>query len=171
VTLKDLIAAKQRRTARLPILVGDPRAAAVEVETFRTALRIHQEQAKGRADAGHQPDEADRAEEERLRQALKDANDRAAATVVEVEVQALPADEWDAIFGPIEPDENGELDITDLHAALLAASCVDPDLRDEAWWKEQLARDDIWSKGDRMTITNVLLQLNVYGPPGIPGKG
>jgi hypothetical protein len=171
VSLRELIAAKQRRTARLRILVGDPRTAAAEVDTFRTALRIHQQQVQGRADAGHEPDEGVRAEEERLRASLKEATDRLAATVVEVEVQALPADEWDAIFGPIEPDEDGELDITDLHAALLAASCVDPELRDESWWREQLGRDDIWSKGDRLTITNVLLQLNIYGPPGVPGKG
>ena len=168
--LRERIAAKQRRTMLLPIRVADPAQALGEADTFRAALRIHQQQVAGRRDAGTEPTDADAAEEERLRQQLRDANDRAAACVVQVELRNLPGDEWDAVFGPLEPDASGELDLSDIHAVALAASCTDPDLQDEAWWEEQFARKDIWSKGDRATITAVLLELNVAPPPRVPGK-
>jgi hypothetical protein len=175
-SLREQIEAKQRRTSRLSILVGDAEAAQVEVQTFRAALQVHQEQIKGKSDAArakgetYEPTEEETAQQERLRADLADAVSRANGTVAVVELQALEPDDWDALFGPVEPGEDGDYDLADIHAAALAASCTDPDLRDEAWWKEQLSRP-IWSKGDRAAISAKLLELNVYGPPAAPGKG
>jgi hypothetical protein len=70
------------------------------------------------------------AEEQRLREELTQALADQQDTVVLVELQALPDDEWDAVFGDIEPDADGEIPLDDFRAALLAASCVDPELRD-----------------------------------------
>lgn len=169
MSLRSLIEAKQRRTAKLPILVGDLAAAAAEVATFRAALEVHQQVSSQRLGDDGQPSEEDAATEEGLRAQLAAAKERQAACVVEVELQALPADEWDALFGPIEPDESGDLDMTAIHAPLLAASCVDPELQDVEWWARQL-KEPRWTRGDRGAISQVLLDLNCYAPAGVPGK-
>lgn len=170
MSLRALIEAKQRRTAKLPILVGNPGAAAAEAQTFRTALAMHQAGVKERAKTGAEPTEEEAAQEENLRGQLQAALERQAASIVEIELQSLPGDEWDAIFGPLEPDEHGDIDLTAIHAPLLAASCTDPELQDAEWWAEQLRRPE-WTDGDRASISRKLLELNVYAPAGSPGKG
>lgn len=164
-SLRALIEGKQRRKTNLYIQVGDPVAAASEVETFRAALRVHQEALKGR-----EATEEDAAREENLRGQLQAALDRQAAVNVAVELQSLPDDEWDAMFGDLEPDAQGELDLTAIQAPLLAASCIDPELQDAGWWAEQLKRPE-WTDGDRGAISQKLLELNCYAPSGAPGKG
>jgi hypothetical protein len=161
VSLRALIEAKNRRKAKLPLLVGDLAAASNEVATLRAALQIQLQQrgAKTRATKA----------EDKTRADLKDALERQAACVVEIELQALPADEWEAIFGPIEPDENGDLDISEIHAVALAASCTDSELQDAEWWAEQLTKPH-WTRGDRAAITQVLMELNTTALVGTPGK-
>lgn len=170
-SLRDKIAAKARRTASFPLQVGDVAAAQAEVATARAVLDLHQQQVKARIDAngGQQTD----AEQQRilvLRGALKEAQAREADTVVNVEIQSLPDDEWDAILGEAPEDEAGDIDLDDVRAALLAASCTDESLRDEAWWEQQLARPE-FSKGDKLLINNTLLRLNLNTPDGRQGKG
>lgn len=171
MSLRDRIAAKTRRTASFPLQVGDAAAAAAEVGVRRAALELHQNRVQQRVteQGGQQTDE----EQKRtivLRGALEEAKDRHADTVVMVQLQALPDDEWDAILGDAPEDENGDIDLDDVRGALLAASCVDETLRDQAWWESQLARPE-FSKGDKIAITNTLLQLNLNTPDGRSGKG
>ncbi|TKJ24366.1 hypothetical protein [Blastococcus sp. CCUG 61487] len=170
-SLRDRIEAKARRTATIPLQVGDIAAAAAEVATARAALDLHLGRVKGRTEAEGGPQTDD--EQKRtivLRGALKEALAREAGCVVDVELQALPDDEWDAILGQAPEDEAGDIDLDDVRAALLAASCIDETLRDEQWWTEQLARPE-YSKGDKVLINNTLLRLNLNTPDGRQGKG
>jgi hypothetical protein len=163
--LRDLIDAKQRRTARLPILVGDPSPAMAEVAQVQEALRAHAESLGER-----EPTEDEAAEEARLRADGQAALDRQAAMIVWVDLQSLPDDEWDGMTGDLEPGENGLPDLTPIHAPLLAASCVDPELQDAEWWAVALKRPE-WTDGDKAVITQKLFELNIYAPSGSPGKG
>lgn len=163
-SLKERIEAKSRRTASLPIPVGDAAEGLAAVTEALRQLQQHQ------AAAPDEPDEAHKAEEQRLTEAVQAAVAAQAELVVHVKLRALPSDEWEAVFGPMEPDENGEIDLDEVRAALLAASCVDEDLRDEAWWEQQLARPE-WSKGDKLAVNRTLLDLNLSVPQGSPGKG
>lgn len=171
MTLRDLIEAKQRRTVTWPLLVGNPSAAAAEVETFRKAYDLHQAALAEKRRAGKRPTKADLQREGKVKADLKAALGRMAATVVNIELQSLPDDEWEGLFGSIEPDENGEFDLGPIQAALLAASCIDPDLQDADWWAEQLKRPE-WTDGDKAAISRTLLELNVYAPRfDLLGKG
>lgn len=161
--VRDRIEAKQRRTATWPLLVGNPSAAAAEVETFRKALAAHQAVQAERKKAGKRPTKADLQREGKLRADLQAALARMAESVEMVELQSLPDDEWEALFGPIEPGEDGDYDLSSIHAVALAASCTDPELQDADWWAQQFARPE-WSKGDRSTLSRLLLELNVYAP-------
>jgi hypothetical protein len=86
-----------------------------------------------------------------------------------IELQALDDAEWDAILDGLPEGEEG-VDLSAVRAALLAASCTDPELRDEDWWAAQLAKPE-YSKGDLLAINNVLLGLNLNVPDGRLGKG
>jgi hypothetical protein len=163
VSLRDLIEAKQRRTAKLPILVGNPSAAAAEVESTRRALAMHHETLAVKKAAGKKATVAERKRETELRDALKQAVDQLAGLTVEVELQALPDDEWEALFGGLEADESGDIDLTSIHAPLLAASAIDPDLQDADWWAEQLKKPE-WTDGDKAAISRTLLELNAFAP-------
>jgi hypothetical protein len=171
VSVKALIEGKQRRTVTWPLLVGNPSAAAAEVETFRQALSVQQAISARQRDTKKRPTKADKEREEQLRSDLQASLERAAATVVHVELQSLPEVEWEALFGDLEPDENGDLDLAVIHADLLAASCTDPELQDAAWWAEQLKRPE-WTEGDKAVLSRTLLELNVYAPRlDVLGKG
>jgi hypothetical protein len=163
-SLRERIEAKARRTAMLPILVGDAAASTAAVTEALRQLQNHQ------ATKPEEPDEAYGAEEQRLRDAVQEAVRAQQEMVVQVELQALPADEWEAVFGGVEPDENGELALDEFRAALLAACCVDADLRDEDWWAQQLSGPQ-WTKGEKVAADRVLLDLNLTAPAGPPGKG
>lgn len=79
---------------------------------------------------------------------------------VDVELQALPAAEWEAAQAEWV-GEDGDTDWAAALAPLLEASCVAEELRDAAWWREQMARDS-WSEGDTHALRAALLELNVY---------
>lgn len=169
MSLKARIEAKARRTATLPLQVGDVAAAAAEVATHRAVLDAHLAALRQRTDSDPATD-VDHERTEQLRGQLADAKARQDDTVALVELQALPPAEWDAIFGAADVDDDGDVDLDDVRAALLAASCVDAELRDEAWWETQLARPE-YSKGDKLAINNLLLALNLHVPDGRQGKG
>lgn len=161
MSLRALIEAKNRRTAKLPLLVGDLSAASAEVATLRAALDIQQRQRGAKT----RPTKA----EEKTRADLQEALDRQAACIVEVEIQAIPDDQWDALFADLTEGDDGDLDLTAIHAPLLAASCTDPELQDADWWAEQLKLPH-WSKGDKASISQALLELNTTAPMRNPGK-
>lgn len=165
MSLREQIEAKQRRTAKLPILVGDLAAATAEVGNLITVLAV--------LDQAPAEEKAKPAHKRRVAKAKKDleaARERQDGCVVEVELQAMPADDWEALVGPLEPDEAGELDLSQIHAVALGASCVDPDLQDSEWWQLQFKQPH-WTQGDRAAISQVLMQLNWFAPSRIPGKG
>lgn len=157
--LRALIEAKQRRTARWPLLVGDPTAAAGAVESARRALVLHDEKLAGK----DKPTAAEKKRADKLRADLRAAVDAFGACTVEIELQSLPDDEWEALFGPIEPDASGDIDLSSIHAPLLAASCTDPELQDADWWAEQLKKPT-WTDGDKASLSRVLLELNAFAP-------
>jgi hypothetical protein len=161
-SLRERIEAKARRTVSLPILVDETDTATAAVTEALRQLQSHQ---RTKPD---EPDEAYTAEEQRLRDAVQDAVQAQSDLVVHVKLQALPADEWEAVFGGVEPDENGELALDEFRAALLAACCVDEDLRDEHWWEQRLTT---WTKGEKIAADRILLDLNLTAPAGAPGKG
>lgn len=169
MSLRALIEAKARRTEVLPISVGDTSAAAAAVTIARAALETYQQQLAARREAGEEIVRLSEQVEEQLQADLAAALERQAATVALVELQALDDDVWDAIMDDIEDDGDGP-DLSSVRAALVAASCVDEDLRDEAWWREQFARP-AWSKGDLIAVNNTLLRLNLGTPAAAAGKG
>lgn len=169
--LRDLIEGKQRRTARWPLLVGDPQAMAVEIETFRSALGVHQSMLAAKRQQKRKISKADSDQEEKLRADLKGALDRQADLTVEVELQSLGDDEWEAALASLPEDDRDKLEIGAILAPLLAASCTDPDLQDADWWAEQLKRPT-WTDGDKAAASQTLLELNVFAPRfGALGKG
>jgi hypothetical protein len=153
VSLRDRLEAKQRRRIDVPILVSDPTQDQANATALVTALQA----ALGRNDTG---------EAERLREQIQAQAEKIKEHWVVVELQAMPRDEWRAATGAwqtVETTEDGPQVVTDWAQALaplLAESCVDPDLRDEAWWAERLARPE-WSEGDTNALQLALLQLNV----------
>lgn len=163
MSVRSLIEGKQRRTANWPLLVGNPSAAAAEVETFRKALVSHQRALGLKKEAGKRPTKVDTQRETQLRDDLKAALDRAVATVVYIELQSLPDDQWEALFADLEPDAAGDLDLGPIHASLLAASCTDPELQDVDWWTAQLKRPE-WTDGDKAALSRLLLELNAFAP-------
>lgn len=163
-SLRERIEAKARRTATLPILVGDAAAGMAAVTDALRQLQAHE------ADKPEDPGDEFRAEEQRLRDAVQEAVAAQQEMVVQVKLQALPDDEWEAVFGGVEPDENGELALDEFRAALLAACCVDEDLRDEKWWEQQLSGPQ-WTKGEKIAADRILLDLNLSAPAGGSGKG
>lgn len=170
MSLKARIEAKARRTAMLPLQVGDVAAAAAEVEIHRATLDAHLAVLRQRTADGEQVSDVDHERTEQLRHQLQRAKERQAETVAHVELQALDDVVWDTILEGAPVDEDGDIDLDDVRAALLAASCVDEELRDEAWWTEQLARPE-YSKGDTLAINSALLALNLNTPDGRQGKG
>jgi hypothetical protein len=168
-SLRERIEAKARRTAFLPVLVSDVNAAAAEVATFRAALDVHLRMVNDRREAGAEPSEAEKEREANLRGQLAAALARQEQAVAQVELQSLAPDVWDEILSGIDDGPEGP-DLGEVRAALVAASCVDEDLRDEAWWAEQFAGPQ-WSKGDLLAVNELLLRLNVYTPAGVAGKG
>jgi hypothetical protein len=166
MNLRELIEAKQRRTGKLPILVGDPGAVAAEKARLQEEVRKHTQSLKGR-----ERTEEDAAREERLRGELQAAFEREKSLIAYVDVQSLPQDEWDAVVGDLDPDpETGLPDITPFLPELLAASCVDVELQEMEWWAQQLKRPE-YTAGEKLAIKSKLFELNLYALAMPPGKG
>lgn len=161
--LRDQIEAKQRRTAKLPILVGNPSTSASEVATFRVALAAHLAEMDGKQRAGRKPTKTDLAREKELRADVEAAQVRQAADIVEIDIQSLPEDEWESALAGLSEEARESYELNDILAVLLAASCVDEELRDADWWTAQLKRPE-WTDGDKSAISRTLLELNVLVP-------
>jgi hypothetical protein len=174
MSLAALIEAKSRRTEALPILVGDASAAAAEVAVHRGALEAQQATTRQLRESGAEVPSGLVEREEQLRANLSDALARMAATVVQVPLQSLPPDQWDAVLDPLEPNEDGEIDLDEVRAELVAASVVvddeDAAMRTPAWWEEQFARQE-WTKGEKLAVNNLLIRLNLHTPSAGSGKG
>lgn len=157
MTLREKLAAKQRRRLVVPVQITDP------AEDYNTLRGTVAARAVARAREDNQPGEVE---------GLDSAVDAALAAVkahfADVELQSMPADDWEAAMARWSGD--GAIDWPAALASLLAESCVDDDLRDEAWWEELLS-GDAWSDGDRDQLKSAILRLNVTAADPTVPKG
>lgn len=152
-SLRARLEEKTRRRLTVPVRVSDPSEDQSHAQTLYTALQA----ATGAEDA----DAAKKLEAE-----LEEVAARIRSHWVDVEMQAMPRDEWRAAtsaWQTVETTEDGTQVVTnwaEALAPLLAESCVDPELQDAQWWAQQLARPE-WSEGDTNALQLALLRLNV----------
>lgn len=165
-SLRERIEKKTRRTAVFPLQVGDTAAASAQVAAARAQLDLHQQQARERANGGAPSDE-DAKRTIVLRGKLKEAKDREADTIVDVHLQSLPPDVWEAVSAAAPDDDEDYMSVL---PELLAESCTDESLRDADWWREQLYRPE-FTLGDRYAALNCVTGLNLNVPRGHQGKG
>ncbi len=160
----ERLEAKQARRAQVPILVGDLQAAQQAVSIAGGALAAHEAavKAKGKQSA------ADKKKHAQLTKRLEETVRAAAATVEMVDVQAMDPDEHEALCSA-HTGPTGDPDLKGLLPPLMAASCVDEELRDEEKWAELLARP-IWTAGERDELRLRVLGLNQVAPARL-GKG
>ncbi|WP_372728974.1 hypothetical protein [Nocardioides sp.] len=161
--LRDLIEAKQRRTVTHPILVGNPSAAVAEIKQLSGDLVEHMRSLAAKRAAGKNPAKADTDREAKIKAALEAAQARRSEMTVDIELQSLPEDEWEAAIAELDEDAREKYDLSAILAVLTAASCTDPELQDAGWWAEQLARPT-WTDGDKSSLSSTLLNLNVFAP-------
>lgn len=161
--LRALIEGKQRRTATHPILVGNPAAAVAEVKQLTGDLVEHMRALADKKKTGKKPTKADTDREAKIKADLESAQARRAGMTVEIELQSLPEDEWEAAIADLDDDAREKYDLTSILAVLTAASCTDPELQDADWWAEQLKRPE-WTDGDKSSLASTLLNLNVFAP-------
>lgn len=163
MSLRERLEAKEkvRRQLAVPILVSDPTQDQVDLNTLAIALQA----AQNRDDEG--------AVKQLLPQVQAQA-EKVQAHWESVLLQSLPKDVWRAVnaaWQTTEVTEDGPQVVTDWDEALpplLAESCVDEDLQDEAWWKVELAKPG-WSEGDVNALKLALLRLNVEAvDPQVP---
>lgn len=161
MSLRSRLEEKARRRLTVPILVSDPSEDQAQAQALYAAFQ---------AATGAQNAEAAKKHEAEFEEAAA----RIRSHWADVELQAMPRDEWRAAnsaWQTVETTEDGPQVVTDWAQALaplLAESCVDPDLRDVQWWAEQLARPE-WSEGDTNALQMALLRLNVdAADPQVP---
>lgn len=148
-SLRERLEAKQRRRRIVPIQVSDPSQDQTAWVGVAAALEVERRK-----------DEPDPTMLANLQGQLEAAEARAREHYVDVELQALSAAEWEAAQSEWV-DDDGDMVWAEALAPLLEASCVDEELRDAGWWREQMARD-AWSEGDTHALRAALLELNVY---------
>jgi hypothetical protein len=163
VSLRDLIEAKQRRTATHPILVGNPSAAVAETKRLASEFLEHMRVVADKKKAGKKPTKADTDKQAKIEADLEAAQARRAEMTVEIELQSLPDDEWEAAIAELGDEDRENFNLSSILAVLTAASCTDPELQDAEWWAAQLARPE-WTDGDKSSLASTLLNLNVFAP-------
>ena len=156
-SLREKLEAKQRRRLVQPIQISNPAEDQRVWMGVTAALQLEQ----------NKPDEErNDAVVANLQRQLDEALGRYQAHFVEVELQSMPRDDWNAAMTEWQGDDG--IDWAAALAPLLAASCTDPDLQDVIWWQNQLAQDS-WSEGDTNALRFALLALNVDGlDPRLP---
>lgn len=153
MSLRQRLEEKQRRRLVVPIRVSDPSADQAAAETLQAALSV----AMAAEDKGTI---------EGLQGQLQAVADRIRAHWADVELEAMPRDQWreaTSAWQTVETTEDGPQVVTnwaEALAPLLAESCTDPELKDSEWWAAQLDRPE-WSEGDTNALQIALLQLNV----------
>lgn len=161
MSLRSRLEEKTRRRLTVPVLVSDPSEDQAQAQVLYAAFQ---------AATGAQ----DSVTVKKYEAQLEEAAARVRSHWVDVELQAMPRDEWrsaTSLWQTVETTEDGPQVVTDWAEALaplLAESCVDPDLRDADWWAQQLARPE-WSEGDTNALQIALLRLNVdAADPQVP---
>lgn len=158
MTFWEQLQAKQRRLITVPIKISN---SAVDEEILMGA-QVALQQAVGRDD--------DTGAAEQLRTRVEEAADAVRAHWADIELHAMPADQWNAAMEAYRAGEDGQVDWAQALAPLLAESCVDPDARDVDRWREMLTRPE-WSEGDRDALKRGLLEVNVIAADPYFPKG
>lgn len=162
-SLRSRIEAKARRRVVYPVQVTDPTAAAAALAEAERLVALYT--ATTASDGASDEDRERLAKAEALRDAARTQH---AEHYVEVTFQALSPADFEALAAGYRDDE-GDLDTANLGAPLAAACAVDEDLRDEAWWAEQLA-GGAWNTAEVSVLTTTLLQLNYSSPSALVPK-
>jgi hypothetical protein len=149
--LREQLEAKQRRRLVQPIQISNPSADQQTWLGVTAALQIEQSRPDG---------ERNDATEANLQKRLDEAWERYRSHFVDVELQSMPRDDWNAAMTEWQGEDG--VDWAVALAPLLAASCTDPELQDAQWWQSQLDQDS-WSEGDTNGLRMALLALNVDG--------
>ena len=150
--LRERLDAKSRRRVVVPVLVGEP--------TQDDVRRVAEAQAaylEALAEGDTPPASA--------------VDEAMASFRVDVEFQALPPNEFEAIAAgyPAAEGDDGGMDWKSALPVLAAMCAVDEDLRDEAWWAKALSDEGSWSHGERHTLWRALLHINANAPdPRVP---
>lgn len=163
-SLRERLAAKSARRITHPIATREPMAEYQAFQAATVALATAQ-----RKDDSKPP--ITPAQLAALVKARNEARDAYDAIFVDVEFEALPADVYEQLLeAHIDPNSEDEAlveDWTALLPELVAASCVDVDLRDVDYWREQLAKP-AWSAGDKIDLRVLLVRLNTEHPVKAP---
>ncbi|MFL6141572.1 MAG: hypothetical protein ACJ72N_06855 [Labedaea sp.] len=150
--------AKQRRVVVVPVRISS----SADDEEILMGAQAALQQALAREDQTGAVAE--------LEKAVEQAAARVRGHWAEIELHAMPADEWDAAVTTWRAGDDGEINWSKALAPLLAESCVDPDGRDVERWQRTLARPE-WSEGDRDALKRGLLQANVISADPFYPKG
>ena len=160
-SLKERLAAKQRRTVTVPVQISDPGPARDELERTQKQATLWETIAT----------KDDEDSQERLA-AAREERARAAAVFnehfVEVEFASGSPDDVERILEAHSDDDGWTLASLPELAALCA---VEEELRDPEWWAEQLAPDGSWSSGERGGLWQELMRINTQMPPERLPKG
>lgn len=157
-TLRERLEAKRRRRVTFPIQLDTvPTSALTGLAAAQNALA-----ALLRTGVDEDDEKATAA-----RQAIAAAQAAVDAHYADVEFQALPDEDFEAL-ADTGRDKDGDLDLKSITPALAAACAVDPDLHDEQWWAIQVAD---WSTGERISLGTRLFELNYAGPGARVPKG
>lgn len=147
MSLRDRLENKERKRLVVPIQTSDPGRDHEAWMGAAGALRIAQTN-----------DEATPEYKAELSKLMDEAEKRYLAHFAEVELQALIRSDWEAAMAEWQGEETIDWDAA--LAPLLALSCTDPELQDEAWWAEQLAKPS-WTDGEFDGLKTAILSLNV----------
>lgn len=153
MSVRAQLEAKQRRKLDVPVLISDPSADQEALLQVVAALGM----ARSRNESVQ---ELERQQEESAA--------RLEAHWVRVPLQQLPPAEWEAITATCQTEAG--TDWSKALPPLLAASCLDEELKDEAWWAGMLD-GGTWSVGEINTLKLALLRLNVEAADPLVPKG
>ncbi|NCT90255.1 hypothetical protein GXB85_04710 [Cellulomonas sp. APG4] len=156
MSLRERLEGKARRRLSVRVQVTDPAADREAVSAAQTLLLA----AQAAPEAHDVP-------------AAQDAYDAAVAAFLgnfeDVPFEALDPKDFEALVDAHSRAD--DIDRDGLLAALAAACVVDEDLRDEAWWRAQLARPE-WTTGEKDDLYHRLFtELHYSVPSGAIPKG
>lgn len=150
-SIKEHLESKQRRRLVQPIQITNPAEDQQIWMGVTAALQVQQNKPD---------DERDNAVIANLQKQLDQAWERWRSHYADVELQSMPRSDWNAAMTEWQGEDG--VDWPAALAPLLAACCVDEDLRDPEWWRTQLGQES-WSEGDTNSLRMAVLALNVDG--------
>lgn len=145
--LRAKLEAKERRRLAVPIQASDPS------RDYEAYLGTSAALVSAQANKESSPDYV-----AQLAKQLAEGEQRYRDHFVEIELQAMSRDDWEAAMSRWQGDE--VIDWAAALAPLLAESCTDTELQDAEWWRAQLGKPE-WTEGDTDALKSALLTLNV----------